>query len=200
MEWTDKKGIMINLQAQSNWCWEIWFWQKLTCFKETEGERSVEQSWIQDSVQVTNGAPSYEIKDVSSNLKMAHYNRLFLVATPQGTPTALCQSKDASVNLTTHSALAELTPLECDNDLPRNTMEEWLSQCSTSVVPFGQVDIILWPLPMVLPGTAMKDNRDGMKDEYASDDGPHWVLPVNFRARILSPKFQVWIEGGEDYR
>ena len=74
--------------------------------------------------QVANGAPSYEIKDASSNVKFAHHNRLLLVATPQGAPTALCQSEDTSIDLTTHSALVELTPLECDNDLPRNHVEE----------------------------------------------------------------------------
>ena len=169
-----------------------------------QGKRKVKDRWnkVEYEVvcQVTNGAPSYEIKDASSNVKVAHHNRLFLVATPQGAPTALCQSEDASVDLTTHSALVELTPLECDNDLLRNTMEERLSQCSTSLVPFGQVDGILQPLPMVVPSTAMKDNRDRMKDEHASNDEPHWVLPVNFQARILLPKFQVWTGGGEDYK
>ena len=66
----------------------------------------------------------YETKDVSGNVKTVHRNRLFLVATPQGAPTALCQSEYANVNLTTHSALVELTPLECDIDLLRNTVEE----------------------------------------------------------------------------
>ena len=32
--------------------------------------------------QVANGVPSYEIKDASSNLKVAHRNQLFLLATP----------------------------------------------------------------------------------------------------------------------
>ena len=34
MKGTDKGEIMIYLQAQSNWCWETWFGQRLTCFKE----------------------------------------------------------------------------------------------------------------------------------------------------------------------
>ena len=33
--------------------------------------------------QVTNGMPSYEIKDPSSNLQVAHRNRLFLLAIPR---------------------------------------------------------------------------------------------------------------------
>ena len=116
-----------------------------------QGKRKVKDRWneVEYEVvhQVTYGAPSYEIKDMSGNVKMAHHNRLFLVATPQGAPTALCQSEDASFDPTTHCALGELTPLECDIDLPGNTV--------------------------VVPSTAMKDNRDGMKDEHASDDGPH---------------------------
>ena len=96
-----------------------------------QGKRKVKDLWNEVEYeivcQVANCTPLYEIEGVSGNVKVAHHNRLFLVATPQGAPTALCQSKDASVDPTTHSALAELTPLECDNDLPRNTMEEQLS-------------------------------------------------------------------------
>ena len=32
--------------------------------------------------QVANGVPSYQIKDKSGNLKVAHHNQLFLLATP----------------------------------------------------------------------------------------------------------------------
>ena len=96
-----------------------------------QGKRKVKDRWNEVEYkivcQVANGAPSYEIKDASGNLKVVHHNRLFLVATPQGAPTALCQSEDASIDPTTHSALVELTPLECDNDLLRNTMEDRLS-------------------------------------------------------------------------
>ena len=51
-----------------------------------QGKRKVKDQWneVEYEVvcQVTNGVPSYEIKDVSGNVKMAHHNRLFLVATP----------------------------------------------------------------------------------------------------------------------
>ena len=77
--------------------------------------------------QVANGSPSYETKDSSGKMKASHRNRFFLVATPQGASTALCQNKYANVDLTTHSALAEFTPLECDIDLLRNNVEEQLS-------------------------------------------------------------------------
>ena len=82
-------------------------------------------SRLQDSAcQVTNGSPSYETKDSSGKMKVPHQDRFFLVATPEGTSTALCQNEYANVNLTTHSALAESTPLECDIDLLRNNVEE----------------------------------------------------------------------------
>ena len=116
-------------------------WTKADTF---QGKRKMEDWWNEVEYkivrQVANGVPSYETKDASGNVKIVYCNKLFLVATPQGAPTALCQSKDMNINLTTHSALMELTPLECDIDLLRNTVEEQLSQCSTSLVLFGQVD------------------------------------------------------------
>ena len=104
---------------------------------------------------------------------MPHCNRFFLVATPQGASTALCQNEYANVNPTTHTALVEFTPLECDIDLLRNNVEEQLSRCSTSFSLCTQVDGIQRPLFEVVLSTAMKDNRDGRRDECASDDEPH---------------------------
>ena len=49
-------------------------------------------------------------------------------------------------------------------------MEEQLSRCSTSFSQCGQVDGIRRPLFEVVPSTAMKHNRDGRRDECASDD------------------------------
>ena len=64
-------------------------------------------------MQVTNGVPSYEIKDLNCNVKVAHHKQLFLLATPQGEATPLCKSEDILIIMSTQSALAELTPLEC---------------------------------------------------------------------------------------
>ena len=149
--------------------------------------------------QVANGSPSYEMKYSSGKVKTPHRNRFFQVAIPQGASTALCQSMYANVDLTTRSAPVEFTPLECDIDLPSNIVEEWLSRRSTSFSSFGQVDGIWRPLPMVVPSTATKDNRDGRRDECASDDEPDWVLPVYFQVHNLRPNFQLWTWGGEDY-
>ena len=56
-----------------------------------QGKRKVEDCWSEVEYEVirkvTNGVPSYEIKDSSSNVKVAHCNRLFLVTTPQGEAT-----------------------------------------------------------------------------------------------------------------
>ena len=34
--------------------------------------------------QVTDGVPTYEVKDEAGNVKIVHHNQLFLVATPVG--------------------------------------------------------------------------------------------------------------------
>ena len=100
-------------------------WTKVSPF---QGERRIDGRWdkvdYETACQVANGSPLYETKDSSSNKKAPHHNRFFLVATPQGASTALCQNECANVNPTTHSGLAVSTPLECDIDLPRNNVEE----------------------------------------------------------------------------
>ena len=64
-----------------------------------QGKRKVKDQWSEVEYevirQVTNGVPSYEIKDASGNLQVAHHNRLFLLATPQGEVMPLCKSEDA---------------------------------------------------------------------------------------------------------
>ena len=51
--------------------------------------------------QVTNGVPSYEIKDSSGNVKTTHCNRLFLLATPRGEVIPLCESEDTDTSMST---------------------------------------------------------------------------------------------------
>ena len=112
-----------------------------------QGKRKVKDHWskVEYEViwQVTNGVPSYEIKDLSSNVKVTHCNRLFLLATPQDEATPLCKSEDAHTSASTWSALAELTPLECENDLPEDNMEGCLTQHPASLILLGWVDGIL---------------------------------------------------------
>ena len=92
-----------------------------------QGKGKVKDHWskVEYEVvcQVTNGVPSYEIKDSSDNLKVAHHNQLFLVATPQGEATPLCESEDTHISMSTWSALVELTLLECEDDSLEDSME-----------------------------------------------------------------------------
>ena len=111
---------------------------------EKESERPVEQSRIQGNMtKFMNGVPSYEIKDASGNLQVAHHNWLFLLATPQGEVIPLNKNEDANPGMSTWSALVELTPLECENDLPKDLLEGCQTQHLASRVPLGWVDGVL---------------------------------------------------------
>ena len=127
-----------------------------------QGKRKVKDHWrdveYELVCQVANGVPLYEIKDSSGNVKVAHHNQLFLLATLQGEDTPLCESEDAQISMSTQSALVELTPLECENDLPEDSVEGWLTQCPASLVPLGWVDGLLWPLPMVVPRSTHRNH------------------------------------------
>ena len=133
-----------------------------------QGKRKVKDCWSEVEYevicQVANGVPSYEIKDLSGNVKVTHHNWLFLLATPQGEATPLCKSEDTDTSTSTQSALAELTPLECEDDLPKDNVEGCLTQHLTSHIPLGWVDGILWPLPMVVHRSAHQDQGSRMKD------------------------------------
>ena len=82
-----------------------------------QGKGKVKDHWsdVEYEVvcQVANGVPSYEIKDLSGNVKVTHCNQLFLLATPQGKAMPLCKSEHTLISMSTWSALVELTPLEC---------------------------------------------------------------------------------------
>ena len=173
----------------------------LTKVNPFQGERRIDCRWdkadYEIACQVTNGSSSYEKQDSSGRMKASHCNRFFLVATPYGTSTALCQNEYANVDPTTRSAPAESTLKECDIDLLRNNMQEWQSWCSTSFSLCGQVDGVRRPLSMVVLSMAMKDYRDGRGDKCASNDEPHWILPVYFQAHNLEPNFQTLNRGRE---
>ena len=112
-----------------------------------QGKRKVKDRWskVEYEVicQVMNGVPLYKIKDASGNLQVAHHNRLFLLATLQGEVMPLCESKDANSSISTQSVLAELTPLECENDLPKDLLEGCQTHHLTSRIPLGWVDGVL---------------------------------------------------------
>ena len=85
----------------------------------------------------------------------------------------LCESKDTQISVSTQSALVEVTPCECENDFPEDSVEGRLTHCPTSLVPLGWVDGILQPLPMVVPRSAHRNHGYGMKDKHDSDDELH---------------------------
>ena len=111
------------------------------------GKRKVKDCWskVEYEVinQVTNGVLSYEIKDSSGNVKVTHHNQLFVLATPQGEATSLCKSEDAHISASTWSALVELTPLECEDDMLGDNVAGCLTQCTASLISLGWVDGIL---------------------------------------------------------
>ena len=67
--------------------------------------------------EVTSDLPVYEVRDDGGNVKVAHQNRLFLVAPIRETATPLGGGESISYAGTAWSALAELTPLECGGEM-----------------------------------------------------------------------------------
>ena len=55
----------------------------------------------------------------------------------------LCEGKDADSSMSTQSALVELTPLECENDMQKDLLERCLTHHLTSCIPLGWVDGVL---------------------------------------------------------
>ena len=142
-----------------------------------QGKRKVKDQWSEVEYkvirQVANGVPSYKIKDPSGNLQVAHRNRLFLLAIPRGEVMPLNKSENADVDVSTRSALAELTPLEVENDSLKDQMGRCLTQHLVSHVPLGWVDGILQPLPMVVHRTAQYELGSRMKDKSGDDEEVH---------------------------
>ena len=75
--------------------------------------------------------------------------------------------------MSTQSPLAELTPLECENNLLEDNMEGCLTQHLTSSILLGWMDGVLRPLPMVVHRSAHKDQGSRMKDMCDSNDEVH---------------------------
>ena len=142
-----------------------------------QGKRKVKDRWskVEYEVirQIANGMPSYEIKEPSSNLQVAHRNRLFLLAIPHGEVMPLNKSENANINMSTQSTLAESTSLEVENDLPKEQMGRCLTQHLASRISLGWVDGILRPLPMVVHRTAQYEPGSRMKDMSGDDEEVH---------------------------
>ena len=92
---------------------------------------------------------------------------------PHGEVMPLNKSENADLNVSTRSTLAELTPLEVENDLPKEQMGRCLTQHLASHVPLGWVDGVLRPLPMVVHRTAQYEPGSRMKDMSGDDEEVH---------------------------
>ena len=85
----------------------------------------------------------------------------------------LNKSENADFDMSTQSTLAELTPLEVENDLPKEQMGRCLTQHLAICVPLGWVDGVLRPLPMVVHRTAQYEPGSRMKDLSGDNEEVH---------------------------
>ena len=85
----------------------------------------------------------------------------------------LREGEDTDTSMSTQSALVELTPLECENNLLKDLMERCLTQHLTSCIPLGWVDDVLRPLPMVVHRSAHKEQGSRMKDMHDDEEEVH---------------------------
>ena len=82
----------------------------------------------------------------------------------------LNKNENANVDVSTRSALAQLTPLESEKDLPKDQLERCLTQHLASRIPLGWVDGVLRPLPMVVHRTAQIEPGSKIKDISGDDE------------------------------
>ena len=147
-----------------------------------QGKRKVKDGWSKSMYmvvwQVADDMPTYEVKDNGRNVKVIHLNRLLLVATVSSEATPLGASESLSDENVTRSTLAELTPLEWENEVPENGLDEAATLCLTSHVPLVWIDSILWPLPsVVLRPTTVRELGAGDGALSLSDKEVHLGLP-----------------------
>ena len=179
-----------HLQTNSEAEWQKWYYDratstmplmpgdvilmKLDAFK---GKRKVKDRWSEVeyvvTCQVTNDMPTYEVKDDSGNIKVAHCNRLFPVA-PMGDATMpLGGSESISYVGTAQFTLAELTPLECGGEMSEGEVEGALTWHPASHILLGWVDGILQPLPSVALRPTVCWLRSGDGTSSYSDKDVH---------------------------
>ena len=120
-----------------------------------------------------NTAQLQEPGSCSRNIKVAHHNRLFLVAPTRDDAMPLGESESVSYEGATWSTLAELTPLEWNSEMPENDVDGALTLHLTSHVPLGWVDGILWQLPSVALRPTLCGLRSGEGTSNFSDEDVH---------------------------
>ena len=119
--------------------------------------------------QVAPDVPAYEVLDRSMNARVVHQNRLFLVASISEPVTPLSLDMELSEAMSKWSTLAELTPLECKSDSPKEMTWEALTRCLTHGMPLGWLGGILQPCPMV----ALSSTKSGSSTGKGSDSENH---------------------------
>ena len=129
-----------HLQTNSKVEWQKWYYDKATSTMQLmladiilmkldvfQGKRKVKDRWSKMEYvvthQVTSDVPAYKVKDDGGNIKVAHHNRLFLMAPMSYTATSLGGSKSVSYVGATQFALAELTLLECSGETSESEVE-----------------------------------------------------------------------------
>ena len=142
-----------------------------------QGKRRVKDRWSEAEYmvicQVTNDVPMYKVRDDSRNIKVTHHNRLFLVAPARDDAMPLGGSESISYEGATWSALAELTPVEWNSEMPVSDVDGMLTQHLTSHVLLGWVDGVLWPLPSVALRPTLLRLRSGEGTSSFSDEDVH---------------------------
>ena len=149
-----------HLQTNSEAEWQKWYYDRATSTVQLmpgdiilmkldafQGKRKAKDRWSEVeyvvTCQVANDVPTYEVKDDGRNVKVAHHNRLFLVAPTGDAATPLWGSESISYVGTAWSALVELTPLECGGEMSESEVEGVLTQYPTSHILLGWVNGIL---------------------------------------------------------
>ena len=96
-----------------------------------QGKRKVNERWSEAEYvvmhQVADDILAYKVQDDGGNVKVIHCNRLFLVAPAKEDATPLGGNRSVSEEGTTWSALAELTPLEWEREMPESEVDEALT-------------------------------------------------------------------------
>ena len=175
-----------HLQTNSKVDQQKWYYDKVTSTMQImpgdivlmkldafQGKRKVKDRWSEAEYvvihQVTNDVPVYEVRHDGGNVKVAHHNRLFLVAPAKEDAMPLGGSESISA----WSTLAEVTPLKWNGEMPESDVDEVLTRCLTSCVLLGWIDGILWPLPSVALRLTLGGLRSGEGTSSLSDKDVH---------------------------
>ena len=134
----------VHLQTNSEADWQKQYYDKATSTVQLmlddevlmklevfQGKRKAKDRWSEAEYviirQVTNDVPMYKVRDDGRNVKVAHHNRLFLVAPAKEDAMPLGGSESVSDEGATQSTLAELTPLEWNSEIPESDVDEVLT-------------------------------------------------------------------------